>query len=388
MASVATFIRNTPTATLRAYIEQTGITLPAAVNWLAPAADLARPLVRAIGEIDEVSRARVLSDAERVSALADDAGQCALYSVTEDRHALDELENGHARALWMFLKAPEAFRHAEEVRFTDERRRGRMWDGFIGQPGLTLQRDPEVLDRFKAAVRERFESKNVHLDIFDRQRPTFDGDDCQLIQATVYRDGRLDDFLEFVNGNLDRRSRRPVYEAALTYEAATGVIEVVANDRESREDFVRLFARELLGSEFRQERLPLRRYDLGILMRPYDFPTDPQDGVESVRVNQLRLMPMDTVGERVTLECTRQASQTIWRMAADHFGSASPLLGGWVITQAKLTIRFHPESGSRGGRTLPLTVTMPHGCDLKDRTERERIIGEKYLRRWYIVKDV
>jgi hypothetical protein len=388
MASVATFIRNTPTATLRAYFEQTGITLPPAVNWSAPAAEFARPLVRAFDEMDDVSRARVLNDAERVGALADEAGQCALYSVVQDRDALDALENGHARALWMFLKAPEAFRHAEEVRFTDERRRGRMWEGFIGQPGLRLQRDPEVLERFKEAVRERFESKNVHLDLFDRQRPTFDGDDCQLVQATVYRDGRLDDFLEFVNGTLDRRPRRPVYEAALTYEAATGVIEVVANDRESREDFVRLFARELLGSQFRQERLPLRRYDLGILMRPYDFPTDPQDGIESVRVNQLRLMPMDTVGERVTLECTRQAPQTIWQMAADHFGSTSPLLGSWVITQAKLTIRFHPEPGSRRGRTLPLTVTMPHGCDLKDRTERERMIGEKYLRRWYIVKDV
>jgi hypothetical protein len=121
---------------------------------------------------------------------------------------------------------------------------------------------------------------------------------------------------------------------------------------------------------------------------PYDFPTDPEDGIESVRVNHLRLKPMDTEGERVTLECTRQASQTIWQMASNRFGNTNPLLGGWVVTQAKLTIRFHPEAGSRRGRTLPLTITMPHGCDLKDRTERERMVGEKYLRRWYIVRDV
>jgi hypothetical protein len=129
-------------------------------------------------------------------------------------------------------------------------------------------------------------------------------------QATAYRDGRLDYFLEFVNGTLDRRARRPVYEAALTYETSTGVIEVVANARESRENFVRLFARELLGSEFREERVPWRRYDLQILLRPYDFPTDPQDGIESVRVSQLRLMPMDTVGERVTRGCVRDTSHT------------------------------------------------------------------------------
>jgi hypothetical protein len=75
-------------------------------------------------------------------------------------------------------------------------------------------------------------------------------------------------------------------------------------------------------------------------------------------------------------------------MAQERFGANNPLLGGWVVTQAKLTIRFHPEKGSGRGKTLPLTITMPHGCDLKDRTERERMIGDKYLRRWGIVQDV
>jgi len=31
---------------------------------------------------------------------------------------------------------------------------------------------------------------------------------------------------------------------------------------------------------------------------------------------------------------------------------------------------------------------MPHGCNLKDQTEEEQLIGEKYLRRWGILNDV
>jgi hypothetical protein len=31
---------------------------------------------------------------------------------------------------------------------------------------------------------------------------------------------------------------------------------------------------------------------------------------------------------------------------------------------------------------------MPNGCDLKNRTERERMIGEKYLARWSLVQDL
>jgi hypothetical protein len=29
-----------------------------------------------------------------------------------------------------------------------------------------------------------------------------------------------------------------------------------------------------------------------------------------------------------------------------------------------------------------VTITMPNGCDLKGKTDRERLIGDKYLRRW------
>jgi len=30
---------------------------------------------------------------------------------------------------------------------------------------------------------------------------------------------------------------------------------------------------------------------------------------------------------------------------------------------------------------------MPHGCNLRDQTEEEQLIGEKYLRRWGILAD-
>lgn len=387
MASIHTFIRQTPAASLRLYFERAAMPLPA-INWDAPEPEVTKPLLQAVDAMDDMAKARVANDAERVTSMSDEPGQAAIYSVAQNPDHLDSLRNPHDRSLWMFLNDPTAFRHAEEVRFTDERRRGRMWDGFVTAPNLTLHREEAAVDTFKAAIRERFQSNNVHIDIFNRHRPTFDGADCALVQATVYREGRLDDFLEFVNGTLDRRPRRPVFEAALTYEAATGVIEVVANDRESREDLVRLFARDLLVTEFRQEKLPLRRFDLQMLLQPFAFPTEAGDGIESVRVNHLRLMPIDTVGERVTLECMRQATHTIWQMAQDRFGANNPLNGGWAVTQAKLTIKFQPEAGGRRGKTLPLTITMPHGCDLKDRTERERMIGEKYLRRWGFVRNV
>jgi hypothetical protein len=388
MASVTSFIRNTPVATLKAYFDRCGIVLPPTVAWGDTEFVVVRELLRALGEMDNAGRARVVTDVERVAAIADEPGQVALYSVVGDRTQLDGLRNPNDRALWIFLNQPAEFRHAEEVRFTDERRRGRMWDGFVCAPNLALHRDVIALDSFKQGVRDLFESENVHVDVFDRYRTSFDGEEFEVVQVTVYSEGPTDDSLEFENGELIRRPRRPVFEASLTYEPVPGVIEVVARERERREELVRLLARDLLDAEFGEERLPRRRYDLSVLLQPHPFPTEPEDRIEPVRVNQLRLMPIDSVGDRVTLECTRQTSRTIWHMARERFGGVSPLLGGWVVTQAKLTIRFHPDAGARRGRTLPLTITMPHGCDLKDRTERERVVGSKYLRQWDILRDV
>ena len=388
MASVASFIRNTPSYTLKAYFDKAEIALPARVVWQAAEPELVRNLLGALEVIPGEERAHVLTDFDRVAAIADEPGQVALYSVANQRSQLDELRNANDRALWMFLNEPDAFRHAEEVRFTDERRRGRMWDGFVCASDLTVHRDGPALDAFKSGVQECFETENVHTDIFDRRRTAFDESDFEIVQITVYSEGPTDDFLEFDHGELIRRPRRPVFEAALTYEPVPGVIEVVAKDREKREALVRTLARELLGTEFREQRIPLRQYDLSVLLRPFTFPTDPADRIESVRVNQLRLMPIDSAAERVTLECTRQSSVTIWEMARERFHAANPLSGGWVVTQSKLTIRFHPGAGSRRGRTLPLTITMPHGCDLKDRTERERMVGNKYLKNWGILRDI
>ena len=84
MASVTSFIRNTPAASLRVYFNQSGISLPGPVNWGAPESELVRPLLRLVDDIDDVARARVENVAERVTSMVDEAGQAAIYSMTQN----------------------------------------------------------------------------------------------------------------------------------------------------------------------------------------------------------------------------------------------------------------------------------------------------------------
>ena len=388
MTALSAFLRKTPGQALREYFDRPEVGLPAEFDWTLPEPELSRPLVKAIEEMSRVERDRVLNDAERVTALADEPGQAALYSVAPDGAFLDSLSNPYERSLWMFIKAQDRFRHAEEVRFTEDRRRGRMWAGYMTEPGRIVGRDAVTLHAFVSAIKEFSGAAHVHVDIFDRVRTTHEGDECDLVQVTIYREGRPDDLLCFDDeGALVRQAYRPVFEAALTYEPATGGIEVVAGDKATRLETVKAAVVHLLGIAFEENRLPLRRYDLSVLLTPFDFPADEEDGIEGVEVRELRLMPIDDSSQRVTLEVMAKADGTIWSMADEMFEDRTPLRDGFVVTRAKLAVRLARRPGSGRRRTLTLTITWPHGCDLKDRTAAEQVIGEKYLRRWGILID-
>jgi hypothetical protein len=73
-------------------------------------------------------------DAERIHEMTDEIGQRAIFSVVsdDDIDTYLALESAHERALFVFLRNLNAFRHAEDIRYADEYRKGRMWDGFLG----------------------------------------------------------------------------------------------------------------------------------------------------------------------------------------------------------------------------------------------------------------
>lgn len=399
MTAIAAFLRKTPVTRLHDYFAAGGFTSLSPIDWTKPEPDVVEPLIKAVDGMSDDEKQRVVLDAGRVAALADEPGQNALQNVVQNRAVFDTLEGANNRSLWVFLKEPDRFRLAEEVRYNDERRRTRSWSGFGVDADLEVKNDPISLAAFTAAIRARFETPNVHVDIFDRHRVILEGEECELVQVAVYREGRPEDMLGFdANSTLSRRIVKPVFEAALTYEAATGVIEVVAKTREDRIDLTRFMARDLLGITLTEEQtLPLREYDLSMLLRPFEFPTDPADGIESVTVKELRLMDLGDAKERITLESMLGADRTIWQMAEHRIGldiGGGALAFGhvgdvpeWVVTRARFTIKFHPGPAGGRGKSLALTVTMPHGCNLKDMTPQERLIGEKYLRLWGILKD-
>ena len=382
MPAFSTFVRSLPPHLVRRYLAKVDPDLRPEVNWDDERTAVARSLLKQHPGWDAGLRERIHADTGRVWNMADEAGQEALYGVWNAKAELDALSSGAARAMHIFLADQIAFRHAEAALFAEYGRYGRLWTAVACDSGLSVARDDAALSAFSEALRAQLQTANVHVEIYDRIRPTLEGDPAHLVQANLYREGRPDEDWQFIDGSLDRRTRRPVLEAAMTYEPATGIVEAVCRDRAERTDVLRLFYRHLLGRDFRDKQARLRLYNLTPLLSRCKFPTQLSDGIESVRVLSLRLVPHGTSADRVTLEVARDGARDIWSMAEERFGRQNPLLGGWNVSQARAGWRersIQEHTGPGGEGSMSLQVRFVDRPPLEDREQwnarRQRELG-------------
>jgi hypothetical protein len=384
MAAVAKLIRHAPRDSLGAFFDAQKCPLGERLRSLGPEDDYETPLLKAVDQLSDEEHTRLTDNADRVSQMATEVGQGALLSVVEDRLLVEELENAYARSLWVFLNEHDSFRRAEEVCYTDGHRYGaRMWSGYEGPKGLVPDGSAATVGAFEQAARQLFGSLKAHCEMYRRTRPNLDRPDSELHQLTLFHDDLPDTYLEFEleKERPVRRHRRPVVEVSITYEPATGVIEVIASVGKLRDQLARIFADTVLRQEIAAEQIVLRRFDLSRLLQPFEFPFDPADGIQLVKLVLLRLHQMNNPKRRLTLECPHRADGTIWDQARDVLTHGDDLaLAGYVATKATLSVKFLPGVGNRRGETLTFNITVPNGCDLKSQTERQRLVGERYVK--------
>ena len=111
-----------------------------------------------------------------------------------------------------------------------------------------------------------------------------------MLQLIAYLEGLPATSTEFGDDGVVRRNVRPAVEVALVYAPDTGVIDVVARaGRQLREEVAKAFVEELFPLEAGIEPVRLRQVMLSSLARPHNFPVDPEDGIDSVRLMALRI---------------------------------------------------------------------------------------------------
>lgn len=388
MPIIRNFIRHTSPERLREYFDRKHIAVDG-VDWSQDRTAVARNVIRLVDHLSPEQKARLQIDAERICHMADELGQAALARMVFDHIAFAEMENGVERSQWVYVNEPEAFRHAEDIRYADQYRHGRNWNGYQFEAGIPMATDERALAAFTDTIRLALGlGDKVKLERFERTLPDEDGNDVPVVQLMVYQEGLPDAYLEFEGEDVVSRIRRPVSEHALIYSPETGVLEVVASRRERRDIIAKAFTTSMLQREVEADALPLRSYNLSRLLedRPLEF--DPEDGIESVQIVMMKFKDAEEHG-RIMLEVPARSPASFYNYATENLQGEDPLGSRlYVPTQAQIAIRFQREPGANGQRVLPLKITMPNGCDLRNRTDRERLIGEKYLRLWQLLREV
>ncbi|CAH0992164.1 hypothetical protein SIN8267_02280 [Sinobacterium norvegicum] len=389
MPIVRNFIRHSSAQGLHEYFTNKNIAV-SGVDWSQDQATVASNVIQLLDHLPAEDQARLRIDAERINQMADEIGQAALLSAVTNTSQLSQMESALERSRWVYLHEPDRFRHAEDIRYADQYRHGRNWSGYQLPPSLPLHTDQVSLNTFKEKMKSLFGlGDKVKVELFDRSLLDDDGNDVDVVQVMIYQEGLPDAYLEF-EGDEDivSRIRRPVSEHAITYSPDSGTMEIVAAKRERREEIAKSFTEDLLKQTVEADKVPLRQYCLDPLLNGHGLDWDLDDHIDSVQLVMLKLKDLSGDG-RIQIEVPAKNEVNFHDYCREHFSDFNPLTSkSFAPIQAVISIRFQPEQGSNRKKVLPVKISLPNGCDLRSRTERERLIGEKYLKQWGLVREI
>jgi hypothetical protein len=188
---------------------------------------------------------------------------------------------------------------------------------------------------------------------------------------------------------LVRRPQTPAFEIVFIFDPQEGALELYAQGgKPVHESLQTIFCRTILGQELSPEAPNGHPYELnGLKSRDFAFPTDPEDGIEEVRVRKLRLSVLGASKRRITLEADPAAHKDdIYSMMSNHLNRQNLPDSVINVTQATLSIRW-VNSGQGRQQTLTFDLSFPDSSNLKSKREEQRQVAEKYLKRWGIVRD-
>jgi hypothetical protein len=295
---------------------------------------------------------------------------------------LDKLEGLHHKAMWSYLNHPVIFQ-AASVFLSVESLPGRSWvrvtDLPRKEPDTSQAARDKLADSLSRYYRER-EGRGHRCTVESYPR----GQDQHYFFA--YPDDYADTYIGHDDdGHFCRRPQKRAFEVVFVYDPREGTLELFAKGgRDLREEVQRIFCTTILGENGTLGRQINAIYDLdGLLSRDFPFPTDPVDGIEEVRVRSLRL----NFGpwRRLTLEANPQADrEDLYDMLDEYLNDKTLRATDVKVTKATLQLRLRDRGKGKRQNAITFDVTYPESCTLKSLTEEQRLLGEKYLKRWKI----
>ena len=350
-----------------------------------------------VEHLDLVQHSKIEGMAERIVLIADRAGQEAIATLKDCIAKIAELQqqpDALNRTLWLFLNEPECFLDAESARFAIEyHASSRIYSGFEGPAGQSIHMDADRLETLKQKIRDTLGIQgDILIDHFMRSRFSDDADEVSLHHLTVAFNAEQNSYDMVVQNRLETRYYIPAKKLHLTYEPASGTIEVYASSIHSaRRDLARAFADSVLQAQISGDSIPLREYDLDSLTAPRELPVGDEPALgaklqmikfrqDTYRTDERgRQRPVDNT---LAIQVDRNDPRTVFDIATEEFGLSDFAL--LAIKQIKIVVQL-PKSPGKRARSIPITITAPNHCSNSGLTEADRQLRDRLLEMWGIL---
>lgn len=295
---------------------------------------------------------------------------------------LEGFESRHDKAVFTYIHATDVWNLAVRFARADSLSHGRYWIKRCDIPAKEPDTSAAKIQEFQVALSAFFREAQAR------------GRHCQ-VQHYVRANGAdyffayLDDYADTyvtldTDGEFDRRPERRAFEIVMVYDRVHGTLEMHA--RGGKKVYIPLqeiFCRVILGEEIGPENHNSHPYELnGLLSRDFQFPTDPEDGIDSVRVRKLRLSVKGLPRRRITLEADPERGvDDIYDMMESYLDQERIPASILNVTQVGLKFSFD-EANEELPRSLSFDLSYPNSSNLKSKPDGVREIAEKYLREW------
>ena len=295
---------------------------------------------------------------------------------------LEPMESRYDKAIWTAMNRPEIWNAATRFAKADSLSFGRSWVKRGNLPTAEPRAGAEAVNDLQAAMSAFFRDRQGRGHYCKVEHfPRGNGLDYYFIYLSDYADTHInfDD-----TGEFQRTPDRRAFEVVFAQDREHGTLEVYAKGgRQVIEPLQQVYSNVILGETLDTEDPDAHPYHLdGLMERSFAFPTDPEDGILDVSLRCLRLSILGRTRKRITLEPDPDKGRLhIYEMLEEDLNRKR--LPKSILHVTKATFNFK-LNGNGHGRSLTFSVSYPNACDLKSKREDQRMLGEKYLKRWKI----
>ena len=331
--------------------------------------DFNKKILASWAALDEVQRNDMETHFQEIHALSNEKGMNALIDealfheeALNDTFEENELVGFEARAFWAFLnretlwKNALSLNYADAIPFASWKRRSELGD-------YPAKVDEQSVQRFTKALADYFGNdlymgKNCQVECLKRvvNDKTYD-------YFFAYPEDYARVFRNWESGKTKNQVQRKALEVIFVYCKEQHALDIWCQFYASVvKDLQKIFANEILGIELTKPVKVKKEYELDAFKQSMpNLIFSPQTGIESIRVNKLRIT-MSHSKDKITLEANTHDDNAVYKL----FDKLKNSVSGEVmnITQVGLIAQFVPAENGKP-QTRKFLITYPNDCNLK-----------------------